>query len=141
MPPADSASRAGVMPKAGGDPSSRTFAKNMKRILIVAAPCVLVALLFIFGPMAIRYCYAMATSSSDMSKMIEEYRFLDRKESSLSGDLLKHSQMRRAQIYDWLLTRGKDIDGGDGERTLLSPWKDLIRYWQDSRADDFSRKK
>jgi len=29
MPPADSASRAGVMPKASGDPSSRTFAKNM----------------------------------------------------------------------------------------------------------------
>ena len=29
MPPADSASRAGVMPKASGDPSSRTFGKNM----------------------------------------------------------------------------------------------------------------
>ena len=29
MPPADSASRAGVTPKAGGDRSSRTFANNM----------------------------------------------------------------------------------------------------------------
>ena len=29
MPPADSASRAGVMPKASGDPSSRTLGKNI----------------------------------------------------------------------------------------------------------------
>ena len=29
MPPADSASRAGVMPKASGDRSSRTFARNI----------------------------------------------------------------------------------------------------------------
>jgi len=28
MPPADSASRAGAMPKASGDPSSRTFGKK-----------------------------------------------------------------------------------------------------------------
>jgi len=30
MPPAFSAARAGVMPKASGDPSSRTFGKDMK---------------------------------------------------------------------------------------------------------------
>ena len=35
MPPADPASRAGVMPKASGDPSSRTFAENMKTIYTV----------------------------------------------------------------------------------------------------------
>ena len=29
MPPADPTSRAGVMPKASGDPSSRTFAKTL----------------------------------------------------------------------------------------------------------------
>ena len=35
MPPADPASRAGVMPKASGDPSSRTFDQNMKPLIAV----------------------------------------------------------------------------------------------------------
>jgi len=35
MPPADSASRAGVMPKASGDPSSGTLARNIALITLV----------------------------------------------------------------------------------------------------------
>ena len=38
MPPADSASRAGVMPKASGDRSSRTLARNMRPLVFQRYP-------------------------------------------------------------------------------------------------------
>jgi len=49
MAPADSASRAGAMPKASGDRSSRTFAKNMSRFFKRYIYVCLLALLACFA--------------------------------------------------------------------------------------------
>ena len=50
MPPADSASRAGAMPKASGDRSSRTFVKNMKTAIIAVVIAIIFGISgYIFG--------------------------------------------------------------------------------------------
>lgn len=112
----------------------------MKRILVIVTLLLIALCLFIFGPTIIRHSYAIATPSTDLNNKIAEYRLLDAHEASLSGDALRQSQLKRVQIYYWVLARNRDIDGGDGERTLFSPWNDLIRYWSGRDIYDVAKK-
>ena len=89
MPPADSASRAGVTPKAGGDRSSRTFGKQMN-LLSYLLP--IVTLVF------------LASCSAQPSLSTEQIQF--------RGGVVSLSPADRKQIKDHLLEiselRGSD---------------------------------
>ena len=102
----------------------RTFTT---KAILTALLLALVVLLF--GPPAIRKGYRAATSQQEFDKAIADYRYFDQAESTLSGKALQESQRKRERIYLWLLIRGRDIDGGDGDCNIFSPWKDIFLYW------------
>ena len=80
MPPADSASRAGAMPKASGDPSSRTFGTNMKRLFVILAAVlgisIWIVVLYARVSDSTKRLITSEQKCKELEKWIEQYRWI-----------------------------------------------------------------
>jgi len=108
----------------------------MKRRVIIAIAIPAVLFLFLLlGPKTIQGINLVFTSQEQFAAKVSEYHRLVENETSLAGEELRQNQKEQNRVYYWLLARGHDIDGGEEETNILTPWRDLIRYWTGWQPD------
>ena len=95
----------------------------------------LVWLMALAGPSLIHLGYRAVTQRSVKEAKAERYQSLANAE--VSDSTLFEAQrlvMRneRLRLYYWFHARGWNIDEDGESKSLLQPWRELIRYWTDS---------
>ena len=107
MPPADSASRAGAMPKASGDRSSRTFAKNMRFLFIAVLSVCFSA-----------FSHAEALSDADLRGVWHAEYATPQKDSMLGAVEWVSITFLEGMRVDWKWKRDDKIEEHKGKYSI-----------------------